>query len=153
MKRLSIFALTFLISTHTFGQTGFDCGMPGEDSVLTSTERCIVQCIKDLRLEQYLGHENVAFFDSIVNCSVKKLKLWSYRNDNYYTAIIFQLTDNLEMRLYPKQLIYSHKKMYDAKKKFDPQLAQLEIPFKITLVKGFDFLCEMGSLPGLPDNN
>jgi hypothetical protein len=112
MKR-GIIVLTFVFaSTHVFSQKGFSCEMNEVDSLLTPTEKCIIECIKQLQLERYLGHENVAFFDSIINCSFKKTILWAERKGYYYTAIIFQLTDNLQIRLYPGKILYGNKLVY-----------------------------------------
>ena len=151
MKKIIIIAVLFFSSSDAVPQNGFTCDMSDVDTLLTPTEKCIVECIKQLQLEKYLGHENVAFFDSIINCSYKKTILWAERKDSYYTAIIFQLTDNLQIRLYPKKVLYGNKVGYNKKKKFDPKMANFEIPFKIVLVRGIDFFCEMGTLPSFGD--
>jgi hypothetical protein len=52
------------------------------DSLLTPTEKCIVECIKQFQLEKYLGQKNVAFFDSVINCFYKKSILWAERTDS-----------------------------------------------------------------------
>jgi len=152
MKKVIIIIVSFfLLSTSAFSQKGFICDMRNVDTLLTPVEKCIVECIRQSHLEKYLGHKNISFFDSVLNCSYKKVKLWAERRDAYYTSIIFQFTDNLQMRLFPKELMYGSKMIYNEKNNFDPKLANLEIPFSIVLVHGIDYFCELGKLPSLND--
>lgn len=146
MKQLIIVAIIFLSSIQVFSQNGFTCEMNEVDSLLTPTEKCILNCIQQLPLEKYLGHKNIAFFDSLINCSYKKVVLVAERKGYYYTTVTFAFTDNLQIRFYFKKLQYGNKKLYDTKKKWDPKVADKEIPCKIKIFHFITPFCEMGSI-------
>jgi hypothetical protein len=146
MKKIIIIAVLFFSSSDAFSQNGFTCDMSEVDTLLTPTEKCILECIKQLPLEKYLGHQNIGFFDSLINCSYKKVKLVAERQGYYYTTVIFSFTENLKIKFYFKILQYGNKGWYNAKRKWDPKMANKEIPFKLKIFHFITPFCEMGSL-------
>lgn len=146
MKKIVIIIALFFTAPHVFSQNGFACDMKGVDTLLTPTETCILECVKKLPFEKYLGQQNMAFFDSLINCSYKKVILIAERAGYYYTTIAFSFSDNLQIRFYVKKLQYGNKKLYNAKKKWNPQLADKEIPYKVKIFHFITPICEVGSL-------
>ncbi len=146
MKRILFISILFFCSTRVFSQKGFSCDMSEVDTLLTPTEKCIVSCIQQLPLEEYLGRQNIGFFDSLINCSYKRVILLTEKKGYYYTTVVFAFTANLQIRLYFKKLQYGNKNLYNEKNKWNPKIANREIPFKIKIFHFITPFCEIGSL-------
>ena len=113
-KQIAIIVLVFL-PVFVLSQT-IDLNMaPETDTVLTPTEKCLLACIKQLPLGKYLGTKNIHFFDSLINCSIKRIVSVAERRGYYYTTVHFYFTDNLHIRFYPEELKYGNKDLYTKK--------------------------------------
>ncbi|MBK6828716.1 MAG: hypothetical protein IPG86_18530 [Chitinophagaceae bacterium] len=145
MRKIVFAFVLVVISSRLLAQKGFDCEMNEVDSLLTPTERCIIECIKQLPVEKFLGYRSIGFFDSLFNCTYKKVILMAERKGYYYTTIVFSFTENLHVRLYLKELRYANKNLYNAKNKWDPKIPNKEIPFKLKIYHLITPFCEVKS--------
>jgi hypothetical protein len=143
MKKIIIIAALFFSSTCTYSQNGFVCDMKEADTLMTPTEKCILNCIQQLPLEKNLGHQNLKFFDSLINCSYKGVDYISERK-GYLTTAIFNLSNNLHIRFYFKKVRYV--KGYNPTGKWDIKLMMKETPSKLKIYYSGTPFCETGSL-------
>jgi hypothetical protein len=63
MKTIVISAIFLFSSIFAFCQSGLKCDIGEIDTLMTPVEKCILNCIKQLPLENYLAHRDIGFFD------------------------------------------------------------------------------------------
>jgi hypothetical protein len=143
MKKIVVIIVLVFSSAHAFSQKGFACDLSEVDTLLGPTEKCILNCIQQLPLEKNLGHCNLKFFDSLINCSYKRIDYISERK-GYLTTAVFNFSDNLHIRFYFKKVQYV--KGYNPTGKWDIKLMMKETPSKLKIFYSGTPFCEMGSL-------
>ncbi len=143
MKKIIIIATLFFTSTHVFSQKGIDCDMSEVDKLLTPTEKCILECIRQVPLEKYLGLKSIGFFDSLINCSYKSVG-YLYESKGYVTTAVFSFSENLQVRFYFKRFAYIKSRTPPGQ--LNTKLMRKEVPSKLKIFYSVTPFCEIGSL-------
>lgn len=105
---------------------------------MTSTEMCILDCLKQFSFDKYLQKNNLSFFDSALNCSNKEI-VFLHETKQKHLVVAFLFTPDLQVRFYFKK--FSHIDQRTPLGKLKRIIVGKEVPYKVRIFHSVNVIC------------
>jgi HKD family nuclease len=138
---LLTFFLVLFFQVNSQGQ--LSCDLRGVDSLMTPSEKGILECLKTYEFEKYLGKKDINFYDSLITCANKSVR-YIFELKGNFSCVGFFFTEDFYIKFYIDTLKYTRVKT--PMKELDIELVNREIPARMVVLYSLTLICEAGKM-------